>query len=489
MKWSIAAKIMSGYVLAIVVVAAIVVFSYRSILAFMRDVEHRKQTFEALLHLEVMLSHLKDAETGQRGYLITGQKIFLDRYSKAQTAAHDELESLRTWGVQSAATEERLDQIEALITERFASLAEGLALYDDDGGDGGFEQVKARIAEGAGRKIMDEIYRLVGQISRSAAADLKQVTDDSHRSAQLTHVVELGGGSLAVIVLVTAGLLITRNITRPLQEAINILTSSANQIAGAASQIAASATETAAAVTETTTTTAEVKQTALTAVQKAKLVADAARHTSQVSQRGLQAVEQMNQGINHIRAQTDSVAASIVRLSEQGQAIGAIIATVDDLSAQSNLLAVNAAIEAAKAGEQGKGFGVVAQEVKSLAEQSKQATAHVRTILNDIQKATSAAVMATEQSGKAVETGLRQADEAGQSVHTLSDSITQSAQAAIQIAASSEQQLVGMDQLALAMENVKQASQQNAQGTRQAEEAARNLTDLAQRLRRLVSGA
>jgi methyl-accepting chemotaxis protein len=486
MKWSIAAKIMSGYVLAIVVVAAIVGFSYRSILAFMRDVEHRKQTFEALLHLEVMLSHLKDAETGQRGYLISGRRCILDHYSTAQVAVNKELESLRTWGVQSAATEDRLDQIEALIADRFASLEEGIALYDDGAG---FEQVKEKIAEGAGKKIMDEIYRLVGQISRAATAELKKVTDHSHRSAQLTHVVALGGGSLAVIVLLTAGLLITRNITRPLQEAINILTSSANQIAGAASQIAASATETAAAVTETTTTTAEVKQTALTAVQKAKLVADAARHTSQVSQRGLQAVEQMNQGINHIRAQTDSVAASIVRLSEQGQAIGAIIATVDDLSAQSNLLAVNAAIEAAKAGEQGKGFGVVAQEVKSLAEQSKQATAHVRTILNDIQKATSAAVMATEQSGKAVETGLRQADEAGQSVHTLSDSITQSAQAAIQIAASSEQQLVGMDQLALAMENVKQASLQNAQGTRQAEEAARNLTDLAQQLRRLVSGA
>ncbi|MCL4205037.1 MAG: CHASE3 domain-containing protein [Pirellulaceae bacterium] len=486
MKWSIATKIMSGYVLAIVVVAAIVGFSYRSVLAFMRDVEHRGRTHEALLHLESMLSYLKDAETGQRGYLISGKKMYLDHYGTAREAVNKELESLRAWGAQSEATVDRLDQIATLIDDRFTSLAEGITLYDD-GAD--VEAIKAKIAEGAGKKIMDEIYRVAGQVNRAAAADLKKVSDDSHRSAQLTHVVELGGGGLAVIVLLTAGLLITRNITRPLQEAISILTSSANQIAGAASQIAASATETAAAVTETTTTTAEVKQTALTAVQKAKLVADTARHTSQVSQRGLQAVEQMNQGINHIRAQTDSVAASIVRLSEQGQAIGAIIATVDDLSAQSNLLAVNAAIEAAKAGEQGKGFGVVAQEVKSLAEQSKQATAHVRTILNDIQKATSAAVMATEQSGKAVETGLRQADEAGQSVQTLSESINQSAQAAIQIAASSEQQLVGMDQLALAMENVKQASLQNAQGTRQTEEAARNLTELAQQLRRLVSGA
>ena len=96
-----------------------------------------------------------------------------------------------------------------------------------------------------------------------------------------------------------------------------------------------------------------------------------------------------------IREQMEAIAESMVRLSEQGQAIGQIIATVEDLAAQSNLLAVNASIEAAKAGEHGKGFGVVAQEVKSLAEQSKQATNQVRTILSDIQKATTAAVMAT----------------------------------------------------------------------------------------------
>src|SRR4028119_1286641 len=107
--------------------------------------------------------------------------------------------------------------------------------------------------------------------------------------------------------------------------------------------------------------------------------------------------------MQRIREQMEAIGESMMRLSEQSQAIGAIIATVDDLAQQSNLLAVNAAIEAAKAGEQGKGFAVVAQEVKSLADQSKQATTQVRTILNDIQKATGAAVMATEQGSKAVE--------------------------------------------------------------------------------------
>src|SRR6202040_2836592 len=110
-------------------------------------------------------------------------------------------------------------------------------------------------------------------------------------------------------------------------------------------------------------------------------------------------------------------------LSEQSQTIGQIIAPVEDLAAQSNLLAVNAAIEAAKAGEYGRGFGVVAQEVKSLAEQSRQATNQVRTILSDIQKATTTAVLATEQGTKAVEVGARQTEVAGESIQALTASV------------------------------------------------------------------
>src|SRR5664280_1631381 len=139
----------------------------------------------------------------------------------------------------------------------------------------------------------------------------------------------------------------------------------------------------------------------------------------------------------------DSIAQTVVRLSEQSQSIGGIIASVTEIADQANLLAVNAAIEAAKAGEQGKGFAVVAQEIKNLAGQSKQSTLQVRNILNDVQKATSAAVMATEQSSKAVENGVKQSTQAGESIKALAKSVNESIQAATQIVASSQQQVVG----------------------------------------------
>ncbi|HVF85618.1 MAG TPA: methyl-accepting chemotaxis protein [Abditibacteriaceae bacterium] len=277
-----------------------------------------------------------------------------------------------------------------------------------------------------------------------------------------------------------------RRVLADLSEAASVLGTSSSEIVASTSQFAANATETSVAVTETTATVAEVRQTAQVSSDKARSVSNSAQKAAEISLEGRQATEATGADIERIQEQMESIAESMVRLSEQSRDIGAIIATVDDLAQQSNLLAVNAAIEAAKAGEQGKGFAVVAQEVKNLAEQSRQATNQVRTILKDIQKATSAAVMATEQGSKAVETGVRQSARAGEAIGALSDSVDEAAQAATQIAASSQEQLVGMDQVVMAMESIKQASGQNVDGARQLETAAHDVNELGQRLKQLV---
>ena len=277
-----------------------------------------------------------------------------------------------------------------------------------------------------------------------------------------------------------------RGLVGETREGINILGTSASEILAVTVQVAARTTETAAAISETSATADEVRQAADLSAEKAKYVSDSSQKSIQIGTAGKQAMDDTVTVILRIQDQMELIADSIVRLSEQSQAIGEIIASVTDLADQSNLLAVNAAIEAAKAGEHGRGFAVVAQEVRSLAEQSKQATAQIRTILNDVQKATSSAVMATEQGGRAVEAGVRQSREAGEAIRLLADVITEAAQAATQIAASSQQQLVGMNQVAQAMENINQAGSQNAISTRQAETTAQDLYQLGQRLKHLV---
>ncbi|MFA6108988.1 MAG: methyl-accepting chemotaxis protein [Candidatus Latescibacterota bacterium] len=327
------------------------------------------------------------------------------------------------------------------------------------------------------RIIANPLRELSGAAERMASGDLTVTVPADARSDEVGRLQEAFRRMVESL----------RRTNQEVQEGISVLASSASEIVAATTQVASGSAETATAVAETTTTMEEVKQTAQAASQKAKAVSEAAQQSVQVSQRGRQAVDETVAGIHHIQDQMAAIAESIVRLSEQGQAIGEIIATVGDLADQSNLLAVNAAIEAAKAGEQGKGFAVVAQEVKSLAEQSKQATAQVRSILGEVQKATSAAVMATEQGGKAVEAGVKQSTEAGQAIRMLADNTAEAAQAATQIAASSQQQLAGMDQVALAMENIRQASEQNVASTRQVETAAQGLHELGQKLKQLAA--
>jgi len=274
--------------------------------------------------------------------------------------------------------------------------------------------------------------------------------------------------------------------TSQIVEGVAVLSSSAKQILAFSTQVSSAATETATAVTETTATVGEVRQTVMMSARKARTVADDSMAAARISQDGKKAAEEAAEGMRHIHQQMDSIAESMTRLSEQGEAIQQIINTVEDLAVQSNLLAVNASIEAAKAGEQGKGFAVVAQEVKSLADQSKQATTHVRAILKDIEKASAVAVTATEQGTRVVETGVRQSNQAGESILALAKNVSEGTHAVTLIAASSQQQLAGMDQVVTAMQSIKQAAVENVDSAKELEKSALHLNELGQKLNELV---
>jgi methyl-accepting chemotaxis protein len=322
--------------------------------------------------------------------------------------------------------------------------------------------------------LMIQSLKEKAQIAQKIAAG-----DLTVEAAPLSDADALGNAFSTMVVTL-------RRQIQEILEGVNVLASSGSEIMASVSQLTAGAAETSTAVSETTTTVEEVKQTTDVSSQKAKHVAELGQKSVEISQTGLKSIEDTINGMNHIKEQVESIADMVVRLSEQSQAIGEIIATVNDLAEQSNLLAVNASIEAAKAGEQGKGFAVVAQEIRSLAAQSKQATTQVRNILFDVQKAISSAVMATELGSKAVEEGVRLSTQAGEAIDVLAQSVTESTNAAIQIAASNHQQFIGMDQVASAMENIRESALQMASSTKQTEKSAHDLNNLGQRLQEIV---
>ncbi len=182
----------------------------------------------------------------------------------------------------------------------------------------------------------------------------------------------------AFVIGVALAIIISRDAAAKLRTVIDRLSTSTAEMLAVTSQVAAGAVQTATAISEAATTVDEVRQTSLLSSQKATSVSDSAQTADSVAEAGRRAVAETLDGIQRIQDQMAVVADCVVRLSEQTEAVGEIISTSNDLAEQSNLLSVNAAIEAAKASDQGKGFCVVAEEIKNLAMQSKQGVIQVR---------------------------------------------------------------------------------------------------------------
>ena len=272
---------------------------------------------------------------------------------------------------------------------------------------------------------------------------------------------------------------IVSEFTTKLSGYVERLNGTTDEIKGATAAQTKGAQRQASAVAEITTAMAELSQTAKQALGQAENVMETTQHTIGVAREGKEAVAEVSTGMDEIRQQMETLSERILLLNEQTQQIGDIISSVSEISEQSKLLALNAAIEAARAGEHGRGFAVVATEIRNLADQSKQSTLQVRNILGDIQKATDAAVLATEQGTLAVENGATVASTAGERFNELADAVEESGESARLIATVSRQQGEGIDQIAAAMDEINKNSVESAQGMKTIDHGTRSLADLS----------
>ncbi|MBN1210641.1 MAG: HAMP domain-containing protein [Myxococcaceae bacterium] len=262
------------------------------------------------------------------------------------------------------------------------------------------------------------------------------------------------------------------------REATSALTTSSQQSAMAHQQ--------ASAISETSTTVAEIAQTAKQATSYADSVISGTQRSEALSTEGQKVVAESVSGMEKLGEQVRAIAVAITELNERTLQIGDIITTVRDVAEQSNLLALNASIEAAKAGEHGRGFAVVAMEMRALAEQSKVAANQVRGLLGEVQKGTKAAVAATDEGSRRAQAAMALAQSAGSAILGLAEVIKESSAAARQIAGNTRQQTIGVEQIATAMSELSVAMADSVNGTRQIEQVASNLSNLSKRFSELV---
>jgi methyl-accepting chemotaxis protein len=276
------------------------------------------------------------------------------------------------------------------------------------------------------------------------------------REGDLTREVELGTQDEVGQLAATFSKMIVklREIPFNLQESTRLLTESVANLSRLTGEQGQGISRQAAALQETQVTVQEIKQTSLLAAQKAETVLEVAERAQEIGREGETTIEKSLVALESIREQVEHIADKITGLTERTRQIGVITETVKDLADQSNMLALNAAIEAVRSGEHGKGFAVVAREIRSLADQSIQATNRVREILEDISTATQTAVTITEKGAARMEGGLVQVRTSGENLRELSGIVKENAAAVRQIAAAVSQQNAGISQIFAAVNDL-----------------------------------
>ena len=495
------------------------------------SMDRNLETIVQAREIEEMAARMQDR---LRGYLLTGSEPFLESYRSARQEMATRLTDSRKAFTGSPSALKSIGAIEGLIDAWEKEVAAHAIEKRKGSGGQGLEAVAAVVQAGNEKKYLDDVRAEVSALVKKERASLATLRESAQDNHQITLWVLLAAVVLWVLWNCWFWYRLSRSITAPLDEAadlaeaitngdlsrnlvprgndqigrlvtalnqmvsklrdqtgltlegIKVLTESASRIYSTAARLAEGTTKTSSAVSETTATFEEVKQSAKVSSEKARKVAEDSHRAVQISEAGKKATEEALTRMNLIKGQMESIGETVVRLSEHSQAIEVIVNAVQDIAEQSNLLAVNASIEAARAGDQGKGFAVVAHEIKTLADQSRNATDQVRAILQETRKWISAVVMATEQGGKAVEAGVAQSSVAGEAIQVLSDTVNLSSQAATVIDTSTEQQFVGLDQVAGGMASIEEAMRENLDGTLELERAARSLQDLAGTLNELL---
>jgi methyl-accepting chemotaxis protein len=429
-----------------------------------------------------ILSDMETIESGQSNYVITYDKSNLARYNDAIVDVRQVVQDLRRLTADNPSQQARLGRLEPLIADQLTMAKNVIDLRRSHGFDAAAQLIKT----GRGKEDMADIRRILNEMDTEANTVLMQKDAKAAASAQtalhwLFVLITFSLGSGTVL-----GFYLVRSITDPLKEAVGMLSSSAAELSNQAQAQAAGATEQAASVTEITATVEELSHTAIQIAESADRVAQSAEHNIRSAETAHQAVNETVGGMGTLETKVRTLAERILALGSQAQQIGMIVNIIRDFADDTHLLALNASIEAAGAGEYGKRFAVVAAEVKRLAERVVQAASEIRELVGEVQGATNLAVMAAEAGAREAEHGSALAGRSGTAISEILQQVQTTAELAHQISLATQEQGQASEQVARTMHDVAGVAQQVAVGSKQATTAAEQLNSMADTLARLI---
>jgi len=350
-----------------------------------------------------------------------------------------------------------------------------------------------RLREGARRIGSGDLEHTIVPEGQTELADLAEEFNrmaESVRESQYsleTRVAEQTEEIREALAQLRHEAVIREKLLQDIREISQQLGATATEMAATASQQAAGAAEQSSAIYQSLATISQVRAISERNAASAQTASNLAQQTAAVSQAGQQAVTESISGMEQVREQVEAITNSMVNLSEQTTAVGQIASSIAQIAAQAKLLSLNAAVEAARAGESGKGFAIVANEVRGLAERARTAVDQVENMLKEMRDSARTAKTATETGREKAIAGSELAAQSGEVIQRLTANVQDSVQEITVIATEASQQLLGMEQINQATDNIHQVTVMNSNAAQQVAQAAAELESLTKRLQELVS--
>jgi len=345
----------------------------------------------------------------------------------------------------------------------------------------------AKAFEGAYKEIINGFNNVLDSVILPIQESAKLIGKyaDGDFTSRITSQYK-GDHQLIVNSLNTMGDSVSR-VLNQVKEAVQAAASAANQISSSTEEMAAGAQEQSSQATEVAGAVEEMTKTILETSKNASVAAESSKFANETGLKGTKKVEESKNGMNKIVSSAQNTAHIISSLTNKTDQIGEITQVINDIADQTNLLALNAAIEAARAGEQGRGFAVVADEVRKLAERTTKATKEIADMIKMIQREAKDADESMNEAKTAVELGMKLTDEVGVVLNEISHENNKVADVVGQVAAASEEQSSAAEQISKNIESISSVTQQSASGLQQIAHASEDLNRLTLNLQELIA--
>ena len=480
--WTFRKKLVAGFLASVSLSTLIAGIAVYSLLSVVESKDHVINTnAQNLIEAEHLSALVERKSSSARAFLLNRDDKNLDEVNSVRAELLQLIARLK--GDVMIDPGHRLpEQIERAEAEHQAVLEKAMALRKNNSDvDAAARMFNEEVLPK--REILTQQLQAFVQKEKGLLDEGKRVASDmAARSIQFV----VGMTVLAIVLAICLTFFLTTSLSRQIGSAVHHVQSSSSELQAAANQQASCSKEQATAMAEITTTISELLATSRQIAESAQRVSQIAGQTAAGASSGDQSVVKAHESVSGIRRQVDLIVNHMLDLGKKSQQIGSILEIINELAEQTNILAINATIEASVSGDAGKRFAVVADEIRKLADRVAGSTKEIRVLIDEIRSAVNSTVMATEGGSKTVDLGMRQFNEVAAVFKRINDLIGTTTSAAREIELSTKQQSTAVEQVNSAVSNVAQASRETEASSSQMLQTASQLSTLSRDLASIV---